>query len=68
MTKSQAVKMFTEIFEPFPEYWAMQMGWTSFIDVLCAVGSITEKQCSTWGNPCTPETFKNFNKKFKGVC
>lgn len=29
-------------------------------------GTITSRQFHIWGNPCTPETFKRFNKKFKG--
>lgn len=68
MTKKQALNLFTEIHKPFNDYWAMQLRWEGFTDFLCADGRVTEKQRSTWGNPCTPETFKNFNKKFKGEC
>lgn len=66
MTFRNAVKMFTEFNEPFNDYWAMQQQWAFWIDCLCRQGSITIKQSNNWGNPCTPETFKRFNKKFEG--
>lgn len=66
MTKAQAVNYFTEVNKPFSDYWSMQLAWTQHIDDLKMSDAITEKQRDNWGNPCTPETFKRFNKKFKG--
>lgn len=66
MTKQEVVKYFAETNKPFNDYWEMQLAWTQFIDNLKMSDAITEKQRNNWGNPCTPETFKNFNKKFKG--
>lgn len=67
MTKSQAIKEFTTFNKPFREYWEMQLAWTIFLDSLKADKRITQRQRDcVWGNPCTPETFKTFNRKFKG--
>jgi hypothetical protein len=66
MTKPQAVKLFTDHNRPFNDYWSMQLAWSCFVDGLERDGEITMKQQATWLNPCTPDTFKRFNKKFKG--
>jgi hypothetical protein len=63
MTRKQAVDLFTQIYPPFNDYWELQLQWTVFLDEI----DITEKQRSFWINPCTPKTFKNFNRKFRGV-
>lgn len=44
------------------DYWAMQQDWEVYVDELARDGSISERQRDTWGNPCTPETFKRWNK------
>lgn len=66
MTFKNAVKLFVKENEPFSDYWAMQLQWSTWTDLLCKQGTITSRQFHIWGNPCTPETFKRFNKKFKG--
>ena len=66
MTKPQAVKLFTDYNKPFHDYWTMQLAWSCFVDGLERDGHISMKQQANWDNPCTPETFKRFNKKFKG--
>lgn len=66
MTKPQAIAYFCEVNKPFNDYWAMQLAWTQFVDDLEMSDAISMKQQASWGNPCTPETFKRFNKKFKG--
>lgn len=66
MTKRNAIKDFLSLHFPFNDYWCMQYAWNCFIDGLCKDKVITQKQFQNWGNPCTPETFKKFNKKFKG--
>lgn len=66
MTKAEAVKYFTESNKPFFDYSSMQLAWTQFVDDLKMSDVITDKQRDNWGNPCTPQTFKRFNKKFKG--
>ena len=62
MTRKYAVKLFTQIYPPFNDYWEMQLQWTVFVDDL----EITDNQRSHWGNPCTVKGFKTFNKKFQG--
>lgn len=44
------------------DYYEMQQDWESYKDGLERDGVISEKTRSTWGNPCTPETFKRWNK------
>lgn len=66
MTFKEAIKTFTEQNEPFNDYWEMQLQWATWIDLLCKNKVITQRQYNNWGNPCTPETFKRFNRKFKG--
>lgn len=67
MTFKQAVKHFVDYNEPFSDYWSMQQEWGFYVDTLCREGTITIKQSNKWTNPCTPETFKRFNKKlYKG--
>lgn len=65
MTFKDAVKGFSEMNEPFDNYCEMQQQWAVWIDLLCKQGTITQRQFSTWSNPCTPKTFKRFNKKIK---
>ena len=66
MTKKQAIDYFAEKFEPFSDYWAMQIVWSDFVDNLYMDDAITAKQRDTWCNPCTPETFRKFNSRFNG--
>ena len=66
MNKPQAIAYFCEVNKPFNDYWAMQLAWSCFVDGLERDGYISMKQQANWDNPCTPETFKRFNKKFKG--
>lgn len=63
MTFKEAVKCFREYNDPFNDYCAMQLQWECYVDSLCRDGAITIKQSNKWGNPCTPETFKDFNQK-----
>lgn len=65
MTKKQAIDSFLEN-KPFGDYWEMQLAWACYIDGLNRDGEITDRQRNTWDNPCTPKTFKRFNRKFKG--
>ena len=44
------------------DYYEMQQDWEAYKDGLERDGVITEKSRSTWGNPCTPESFKRWNK------
>lgn len=44
------------------DYWEMQQDWEAYKDGLERDGVITEKSRSSWGNPCTPESFKRWNK------
>lgn len=67
MTFKEAVKGFIENNEPFNNYWALQLSWSAFTDSLARDNQITEKQRCNWGNPCTPENFKRFNKKFQSA-
>ncbi len=64
MTKAEAVKYFLESNKPFHDYWSMQLAWSQFVDDLEMSDAISMKQQANWDNPCTPETFKRFNKKF----
>lgn len=66
MTKKEALRQFIEMNKPFNDYWEMQLAWTCYTDGLSKDRQISEKQRTTWDNPCTPETFKKFNKKFQG--
>lgn len=66
MTKKQVIKYFLNTQSPFNDYWKMQQTWELVLDNLCKDKEITQKQRDNFGNPCTPDTFKNFNKKFKG--
>lgn len=66
MTKPQAIAYFCEVNKPFIDYWAMQLAWSQFVDDLEMSDAISMKQQANWVNPCTPETFKRFNKKFRG--
>lgn len=65
MTFRQAVSNFISVNKPFNDYWQMQYAWTVYVDSLEKDCIITMKQQANWGNPCTPDGFKNFNLKFK---
>lgn len=67
MTKKQVINYFLNTHRPFNDYWEMQLTWEIVIDNLCKDKEITQKQRDNFGNPCSPDTFKNFNKKFKGA-
>lgn len=67
MTFKQAVDDFARENKPFGDYWSMQLAWTSYVDYLNREGIIKDWQRQNWSNPCTPETFKKFNRKYYGV-
>lgn len=66
MTKKQVINYFLNTQSPFNDYWEMQLTWMIVLDNLCKDKEITQKQRDNFENPCTPNTFKNFNKKFRG--
>jgi hypothetical protein len=41
----------------------MQLDWEAFVDGLVSDGTVTDRQAGNWGNPCTPETFKSWQKR-----
>lgn len=61
LTFRQAVQDFKAAGQ-WNDYYEMQQDWESYKDGLERDGLISEKTRSTWGNPCTPETFKRWNK------
>ena len=67
MTFGEAKKTFLDIHESFNDYWEMQFAWIVFTDGLCKDKTITQRQFENWGNPCTLEGFKRFNKRFKMI-
>lgn len=67
MTYKKALAVFLCANRPFSDYWEMQLAWSCYVDGLHRDGMITDRQARTWDNPCTPETFKRFNKKFEGA-
>ena len=67
MTFREAVRNFANFYGPYKDYWSMQQEWEFYKDSLCRCGSITIKQYNKWSNPCTPETFKDFNHKWYGL-
>lgn len=66
MTKKETIQYFLDSFNPFSDYWSMQLQWSIVVDNLIKDKEVNPKRASNWGNPCTPETFKQFNRKFKG--
>jgi len=66
MTRPQGIQQFLKNNRQFGDYWEMQLAWTLFMDCLYLQRVITQRQRDIWGNPCTPETFKKFNSKFRG--
>lgn len=62
MTQQDAKREFKNNYGTFNDYWEMQEAWTQYVDDLVADGVISETQANKWGNPCTPETFKRWNK------
>jgi len=61
LTFRQAVQDFKAAGQ-WNDYYEMQQDWESYKDGLERDGVISEKTRSTWGNPCTPEAFKRWNK------
>ena len=61
LTFRQAVQDFKAAGQ-WNDYYEMQQDWEAYKDGLERDGVISEKTRSTWGNPCTPETFKRLNK------
>lgn len=64
-TFKQAVDTFLD-YAPeggWSDYWSMQQDWASFTDGLVRDGTVTDRQTGNWGNPCTPETFKSWQKR-----
>ena len=61
MTFRQAVQDFKAAGQ-WNDYYEMQQDWAAYTDGLERDGVIPEKTRSTWGNPCTPEGFKKWNK------
>lgn len=61
LTFRQAVQDFKAAGQ-WNDYYEMQQDWESYKDGLERDGLISEKTRSTWGNPCTPETFKRWDK------
>lgn len=66
MNKKQTIQYFLSNFPPFSDYWSMQLQWSVVVDNLIKDKEVNPNRAEKWGNPCTPETFKSFNKKFKG--
>lgn len=67
MTFQNAVKDFVNIHFRFTDYWQMQLSWSIYVDFLAKNNDITERQRCSWGNPCTPETFKRWCNKWYGL-
>lgn len=61
LTFRQAVQDFKAAGQ-WNDYYEMQQDWEAYKDGLERDGIISEKTRSTWGNPCTPEGFKKWNK------
>ena len=61
LTFRQAVQDFKTAGQ-WNDYYEMQQDWEAYKDGLERDGMIREKTRSTWGNPCTPEGFKKWNK------
>lgn len=61
LTFRQAVQDFKAAGQ-WNDYYEMQQDWESYKDGLERDGVISEKTRSTWGNPCTLESFKKWNK------
>lgn len=61
LTFRQAVQDFKAAGQ-WNDYYEMQQDWEAYKDGLERDGVISEKTRSTWGNPCTPEGFKKWNK------
>lgn len=61
LTFRQAVQDFKAAGQ-WNDYYEMQQDWEAYKDGLERDGMIPEKTRSTWGNPCTPEGFKKWNK------
>ena len=67
MTFKKAVEDFAKQYNPFNDYWEMQLAWVSYLDYLLVTETITKHQRENWVNPCTPETFKRWNNKWYGL-
>lgn len=49
-------------FGPFNDYWEMQEAWEIYMDGLNKDHVVSYEETSNWDNPCTPETFEEWNK------
>lgn len=67
MNRNDAIQGFVFDNKPFTDYWSMQLAWTCHMDWLFSENMITERQRQNWGNPCTPETFERWCKKWYGL-
>ena len=67
MTFQNAIRDFVNLSSRFSDYWSMQFAWSCYVDGLAKDKQITEKQYSTWSNPCTPETFERWSNKWYGL-
>ena len=67
MTFKEAEKDFVENHFRFTDYWQMQLSWSIYTDYLAKNNRITERQRCNWDNPCTPQTFKSWSKKWYGL-
>ena len=67
MTFKEAVTDFVNIHNQFSDYWFMQECWECYKYSLARDNRITEKQRCNWDNPCTPQTFKSWSKKWYGL-
>lgn len=67
MTFKEAVTDFVNIHNQFSDYWFMQECWECYKDSLARDNRITERQRCNWDNPCTPQTFKSWSKKWYGL-
>lgn len=67
LKKIDVIKNFVKDHDRFSDYWSMQFAWQVYIDTLCKCHAITQRQYETWGNPCTPETFKRWSNRWYGL-
>lgn len=55
MTYREAVRQFKiqnrKLFNNHTDYWTGQLCWSTYTDMLCKDGIITQKQYDTWATP-----------------
>ena len=55
MTYREAVRQFKiqnrKMFLDHVDYWTGQLAWSTYTDILCKNGVITQKQYDTWATP-----------------